>query len=80
MGLVLWGVWGRDRPGGAGGLWVLGPGWVRGQPRGLSVGPAPLCPWVQPPSTGAPAMGLLSDPHCRRALSRLVLRLNTPLW
>ncbi|KAM6143044.1 glycosylphosphatidylinositol anchor attachment 1 protein [Phoenicopterus ruber ruber] len=24
-------------------------------------------------------MGLLSDPHCRRALSRLVLRLNTPL-
>ncbi|XP_049676107.1 glycosylphosphatidylinositol anchor attachment 1 protein isoform X1 [Accipiter gentilis] len=27
----------------------------------------------------APAMGLLSDPHCRRALSRLVLRLNTPL-
>ncbi|CAM9131580.1 unnamed protein product [Bubo scandiacus] len=23
-------------------------------------------------------MGLLSDPHCRRALSRLVLRLNTP--
>ncbi|KAK2546172.1 Gpaa1 [Columba livia] len=24
-------------------------------------------------------MGLLSDPHCRRALSRLLLRLNTPL-
>ncbi|KAM6125774.1 LOW QUALITY PROTEIN: glycosylphosphatidylinositol anchor attachment 1 protein [Pterocles gutturalis] len=24
-------------------------------------------------------MGLLSDPHCRRALSRLVQRLNTPL-
>uniref|UniRef100_A0A8B9SV18 GPI-anchor transamidase component GPAA1 n=1 Tax=Anas platyrhynchos TaxID=8839 RepID=A0A8B9SV18_ANAPL len=24
-------------------------------------------------------MGLLSDPHCRRALSRLVVRLNTPL-
>uniref|UniRef100_A0A8C4UKP8 GPI-anchor transamidase component GPAA1 n=1 Tax=Falco tinnunculus TaxID=100819 RepID=A0A8C4UKP8_FALTI len=24
-------------------------------------------------------MGLLSDPHCRRALSRLILRLNTPL-
>ncbi|XP_065485268.1 glycosylphosphatidylinositol anchor attachment 1 protein [Caloenas nicobarica] len=24
-------------------------------------------------------MGLLSDPHCRQALSRLVLRLNTPL-
>ncbi|NXW60474.1 GPAA1 protein, partial [Eurystomus gularis] len=24
-------------------------------------------------------MGLLSDPHCRRALSRLIVRLNTPL-
>ncbi|KAK4805803.1 hypothetical protein QYF61_000409 [Mycteria americana] len=33
-------------------------------------------PGSLPPS---PAMGLLSDPHCRRALSRLVQRLNTPL-
>ncbi|XP_074415031.1 glycosylphosphatidylinositol anchor attachment 1 protein isoform X10 [Zonotrichia albicollis] len=25
-------------------------------------------------------MGLLSDPQCRRALARLLLQLNTPLW
>ncbi|XP_074753640.1 GPI-anchor transamidase component GPAA1 [Athene noctua] len=30
-------------------------------------------------NTPPAAMGLLSDPHYRRALSRLVLRLNTPL-
>lgn len=30
-------------------------------------------------AAGPGAMGLLSDPHCRRALSRLVVRLNTPL-
>lgn len=32
------------------------------------------------PEPRRPAMGLLSDPVRRRALARLVLRLNAPLW
>lgn len=32
------------------------------------------------PEPPRPAMGLLSDPVRRRALARLVLRLNAPLW
>ncbi|XP_074434191.1 glycosylphosphatidylinositol anchor attachment 1 protein isoform X3 [Larus michahellis] len=61
--------------------WTVGSPGARGavgQPPSASVDPV-LPPFPPPPAARAPAMGLLSDPHCRRALSRLVLRLNTPL-
>ncbi|XP_033924711.1 glycosylphosphatidylinositol anchor attachment 1 protein [Melopsittacus undulatus] len=32
-----------------------------------------------PPPQATPTMGLLSDPQCRRALARMLVRLNTPL-
>lgn len=42
------------------------------------------CSWPRERGPGVarprPAMGLLSDPVRRRALARLVLRLNAPLW
>lgn len=67
------------------GPWAApGEGCPWGQPPPCAVGD-PIYPLHPPPAAQArqplaPAMGLLSDPHCRRALSRLVLRLNTPLW
>lgn len=48
---------------------------ARGRRREWAVSEGP-----EPPEPPAPAMGLLSDPVRRRALARLVLRLNAPLW